>query len=194
VLLWPSRGSNAPFVAARTVGTAAARAVWTAVWLFLALLAVVGSGRSPQALHGIVARVSAGQPGWLLHIDRWSESLLARHGTAVAILFAVFCGLVAVCVYLHPKVTQVVLVSAIAAFILIWVAVQNFGGELAGGATDPNSGLLVLLLIATYWPQPAEPQPVVAQSAVAGTTTPPLGPEPAVDGADATNVLSTRQG
>jgi hypothetical protein len=190
VLLWPSRGSNAPFVAARTVGAVAARAVWTAVWLFLALLAVVGSGRSPQALHGIVAKVSAGQPGWLLHIDRWSESLLARHGTTVAVLFAVFCGLVAFGVYLHSKVTKVVMVSAIAAFVVIWVAVQNFGGELAGGATDPSSGLLVLLFIATYWPHAAASQPAATQPAMM-TTTP--APQAATDGADAAHDFSTRQ-
>jgi hypothetical protein len=35
---------------------------------------------------------------------------------------------------------------------VIWVAVQNFGGILAGGATDPNSGLLVIILALTYWP------------------------------------------
>ena len=40
-------------------------------------------------------------------------------------------------------------------FGAIWVAVQNFGGILAGGATDPNSGLLVILLALTYWPLPA---------------------------------------
>ncbi len=48
VLLWPSEGSNTPFVAARTVGLKAARAIWVAVWGLLALLSVVGSGRSPQ--------------------------------------------------------------------------------------------------------------------------------------------------
>ena len=44
------------------------------------------------------------------------------------------------------------MVLAIVAFALIWVAVQNFGGILAGGATDPNSGLLVILLALIYWP------------------------------------------
>jgi hypothetical protein len=73
-------------------------------------------------------------------------------GTAVAIVFALFCVLVAVSVYLHPTVTQFVLASAFFAFAFIWVGVQNFGGDLAGGATDPNSGLLVLLFITTYWP------------------------------------------
>jgi hypothetical protein len=46
----------------------------------------------------------------------------------------------------------VTLVLAMVVFAAIWVAVQNFGGILAGGATDPNSGLLVILLALVYWP------------------------------------------
>jgi hypothetical protein len=152
VLLWPSRGPNAPFVAARTVGPKTARAIWAAVWLVLALLTLVGRGRSPRALHDIVVKTSTGQPGWLLRIDGWSEAVLLHDGTTVAIVFASFCILVAVCVYLRPTVTQVVLVAAMTMVAVVWVAVQNVGGDLAGGATDPNSGLLVLLFALAYWP------------------------------------------
>ncbi|HXZ61477.1 MAG TPA: hypothetical protein VEG62_01960, partial [Acidimicrobiales bacterium] len=35
VLLWPSEGPNAPFVAARTIGEGAAKVVWLVVWLLL---------------------------------------------------------------------------------------------------------------------------------------------------------------
>jgi hypothetical protein len=93
-----------------------------------------------------------GQPGWLLRIDRGSEAALLRDGTTVAIFFASFCIVVAVCVYLHPILTRVVLVVAMTVVAFIWVAVQNVGGDLAGGATDPNSGLPVLLFALAYWP------------------------------------------
>lgn len=152
VLLWPSEGLNAPFVAARTIGTTAARALWAAVWLLLAVLAVVGHGRSPAALHEMVAKLGSGQPGWLVRIDRWSETVLLHDGTEVAVLFALLCLVVAVSVYLRPTVTQVVLAVALVVFAVVWVAVQDFGGELAGGATDPNSGLLLLLFVLIYWP------------------------------------------
>lgn len=48
VLLWPSPGSDRPFVAARTIGVPAAKAVWVVLWVLLAVFAVVGSGRSPR--------------------------------------------------------------------------------------------------------------------------------------------------
>ena len=43
---------------------------------------------------------------------------------------------------------------------LIWVVGEAFGTIPAGGATDPNSGLLLILLALTYWPaQTAVPAP-----------------------------------
>jgi hypothetical protein len=89
-----------------------------------------------------------------MRIDRWSEAVLLHDGTTVAVLFALFCVVVAVSVYLHPTITQIVLVVAMVAVSVVWVAVQDFGGDLAGGATDLGSGLLVLLFILIYWPLP----------------------------------------
>ena len=152
VLLWPREGSDKPFVAARAVGVKAAKAIWVAVWALLALLAVVGSGRSPQALHDLVARMDSGQPGWLARIDLSSASFFLHHGTAAAIVLAVVSLIAAAGIFLPAPITQATLVLAIAVFAVIWVAVQNFGGILAGGATDPNSGPLVILLALTYWP------------------------------------------
>jgi hypothetical protein len=152
ILLWPSDGSDQPFVAARTVGVAKAKAIWAIVWGVLAVLSLVGSGRSPQALHDLVAGLNSGQPGWLAHLDRSSEALFLHHGTTMALLLAIVCVVVAVGIYAPPQVAQMTLTLGLVAFALIWVGVQDFGGILAGGATDPNSGLLVILLTLIYWP------------------------------------------
>ena len=37
----------------------------------------------------------------------------------------------------------------------IWVVGQDLGAILAGGATDVNSGPLLVLLALAYWPAPA---------------------------------------
>lgn len=170
VLLWPSAGSDRPFVAARTIGVAWAKAVWAGLWGLLAVLAVVGSGRQPQALHDLVAGLNSGQPGWLSHIDRVSAAFFLHHGTVAAVLLAVLCAVTAASIYISPQFVAVMIVAMVAVFAAIWVAVQNFGGILAGGATDPNSGLLVMLLALTYWPlnlspsRPAASVPTVAAS------------------------------
>ena len=152
VLLWPSEGSDRPFVAARSVGVRAAKMIWVGVWAVLAVLSLVGSGRQPRALHNLVTGVDNGQPGWLAHVDRASASFFLHHGTAAALLLAAMCILAAVSVYATPTFTQVMIVTVAVVFAVIWVAVQNFGGILAGGATDPNSGPLIILLALIYWP------------------------------------------
>ena len=152
VLLWPSEGSDRPFVAARTLGVPAAKAIWVATWGVLTILCLVGSGRQPQALHDLVAGMNSGQPGWLAHLDRSTETFFLHHGTSAAIGLAVVCVIVALGVFLPVRATQVTLVLATVVFAAIWVAVQNFGGILAGGATDPNGGLLVVILALVYWP------------------------------------------
>lgn len=152
VLLWPSTSRGEPFVAARTLGTRAAKAIWAVIWGLLAVLSLVGSGRSPSALQQLVLNLDSGQPGWLARIDHDSASLLLHHGTTVAILFAVVCAVVGAGVFAPVKFTQFTLVLAMATFALVWVGVQDFGGILAGGATDPNSAPLVILLALIYWP------------------------------------------
>lgn len=171
VVLWPREGSDRPFIAARTVGVRAAKLIWVALWGLLATLAVVGSGRQPRTLHDLVSASSTGQPGWLSHIDRVSASFLLHHGTEAAVLLAALCVLTGVSIYVSSQLTAVMIVTMVVVFGAIWVAVQNFGGILAGGATDPNSGLLVILFALTYWPLVEAEVPAVSTSDAAPQTT-----------------------
>jgi hypothetical protein len=156
VLLWPRARADQPFVAARAVGVHVAKTIWVAVWALLALLSLVGSARSPRALRDLVAGVSGGEPGWLTRIDLSSESFFLHHGTGAAIALAVVCLLVGAGVFLPLRWARATVVLAVVVFAVIWVAVQNFGGILAGGATDPNAALLVILLALMYWPSTNE--------------------------------------
>lgn len=51
-----------------------------------------------------------------------------------------------------PPVTRAALVIAVLAALIIWSAGEHFGGILTGQATDPNSGPLLILLAAAFWP------------------------------------------
>jgi hypothetical protein len=152
VLLWPVPGNDEPFIAARAVGAAGARVIWVLVWMSLAVLSVVGSGRSPEALHDLVADVEGGEPGWIAHLDRFTESFMLHHGTTTAISFAIFCVAVAIGIHLPPRGVRVLLGLVILVFAAVWVSIQNVGGVLTGVATDPNSGPLIILLALIYWP------------------------------------------
>ena len=169
VLLWPAdRSVSAPFTAARAVGAPVARALWLVLWLGLAYLALLPGNRGPQALNGMIARMESGEPGWLAAIDRNAAALVAHQGLAASIVLAAALVIIAVGVYLPPPAARATLVLAIVVAAAIWVVGEAFGVILAGGATDPNSGLLLILLALTYWPTrtavraPARTAPVPA--------------------------------
>jgi hypothetical protein len=153
VLLWPSdRGTSAPFTAARAVGAPVARALWLVLWLSLAYFALLPGNRAPQALNGMIAGMESGEPGWLAALDRGAASLVAHQGLAASIVLAIALVIIAVGVYLPPPAAKATLMLAIVVAAVIWVFGEALGAILAGGATDPNSGLLLILLALTYWP------------------------------------------
>jgi hypothetical protein len=65
LLLWPSDrvGRDAPFIAARAVGAPIAKGLWLVLWGSLSYFAVLGSNRSAQSLHDLIAAESDGEPG-----------------------------------------------------------------------------------------------------------------------------------
>jgi len=153
VLLWPTdREKPAPFTAGRAVGVPIARALWLVLWLSLAYFALLPGNRAPQALNGMIAGMESGEPGWLAALDRAAASLVAHQGLAASIVLAAALVIIAVGVCLRPSAAKATLVLAIVVSAVIWVFGEAFGMILAGGATDPNSGLLLILLALTYWP------------------------------------------
>jgi hypothetical protein len=166
VLLWPAdRGTNAPFTAARAVGVHVARALWLVLWLSLAYFALTPGNRAPQGPNGMIAAMESGQPGWLSAIQRGAASLVAGQGLAASIALAVALVVIALGVYLPRSASKATLVLAIVVALVIWVVGEAFGMILAGGATDPNSGPLLVLLALSYWPVKATATPALSPSA-----------------------------
>jgi hypothetical protein len=154
VLLWPTdrAGKPAPFTAARATGAPVARALWLVLWLSLAYFALLPGNRVPQALNGMIAGMESGEPGWLAALDRGAASLVSHQGLAASIVLAIALVIIAAGVYLPPPPARATLILALAVAAVIWVFGEAFGAILAGWATDPNSGLLLILLALAYWP------------------------------------------
>jgi hypothetical protein len=153
VLLWPAdRQVPAPFTAARAVGARATRALWLVLWLSLAYFALTPANRAPQALHDMIANMESGEPAWLSAVDRGAASLVAHQGLAASVALAGAFAVIALGIYLPRPAVRAVLVLAIAVAVVIWVVGEAFGAILARGSTDPNSGLLLVLLALAYWP------------------------------------------
>jgi hypothetical protein len=152
VLLWPT-DRDGPFEAARPFGATPARLLWLLLWGSLAWFAIGPAvNRTAQAAHNMIAAMATGEPGWLASFDRNAASLFAGQGTTVAVILAVALGLVAVGVFLPVPAARAALVLAVVIAAFIWVVGENFGAILAGSGTDPNTGPLLVLLAAAYWP------------------------------------------
>jgi hypothetical protein len=153
VLLWPAdRDIPAPFMAARAVGAHVARGLWLVLWLSLAYFTLTPANRAPQGISGMVSGMERGNPGWLAALDRGAASLVSGQGLAASVVLAVALVLIAVGVYLPSPAARGTLVLAIVVALVIWVFGEAFGMIMAGGATDPNSGPLLVLLALSYWP------------------------------------------
>ena len=154
VLLWPADrpGPAAPFVAARAVGAPVARGLWLVLWLGLAYFALQPANRAPQGLHDMIAGMAHGEPGWLAALERNAAALVAHQGLTASIVLAAALVLVAAGVYLPGRPARGAVALAILVAAVLWVFGEAFGAILAGGSTDPNSGLPLILLALAYWP------------------------------------------
>jgi len=153
VLAWPAdRDAAAPFVAARTVGLTAARAIWAAFWAAMIFFTLQPANLSSQGLHDMISGMASGEPRWLASTDNAVASALAHHGTAGSMVLAAAFALIAVSVFLPAPAAKALLVLAFAVAAFIWVVGEAFGGVFTGGGTDPNSGPLLALFALLYWP------------------------------------------
>jgi hypothetical protein len=153
VLLWPSdrKADSATFIAGRGVGDEVAKAFWLVLWGSLAYFAVLGANRSPQMLHNWIASEVTGEPRWIGWLDHRIADRLNHQGFEVAVSLSIVFVMIAVSTYLRRPVANAFIVVAAAVSAVIWVVGENFGALFTNGATDVNSGPLLLLLAVAYW-------------------------------------------
>jgi len=159
LFIWPSRAPGAG-TASTTGGSVAdrsllgrrgARAVWVVLWGGLAYLAVQSRVSSAAAMRGTFTGQASGEPHWLAAMNNAFGTAFGQHATVVSIALAIAFALAGAGI-LWPATARPALVLAAALAVLIWVAGEDFGGILTGHATDPNSGPLLVLLAAAFWP------------------------------------------
>ena len=173
VLLWPARdpgsepepGRSTRFVAARPVGALPARILWLVLWGSLAYFAVVPS-TGADGVHDMISGMEGSNPGWLDSLLRAGASAVAGRGDAVSVILAVLLGVVAVGIFLPAPAVRAALVLAVVVSLAIWIFGEALGALFSGQGTDVNSGPLLILIAAAYWP--LRRRPAVPPSAPTG--------------------------
>lgn len=171
VLLWPRKaGSAGPggisqvgpssagtfqagssLAASSMLGRAWSRLVWLGLWGSFSYLVLQAQVRAPGALRTAIGGLATGEPRWLASMDSGVANAVDSGGLVPAVVFAVLFTVIAVGVFVPAMVRPVLILAALTA-LAIWVLGENFGGILTGTGTDPNTGPLLILLIAAFWP------------------------------------------
>jgi hypothetical protein len=159
ILVWPPtddrarrREGSAAVATSGRIPATVARLGWLALWGFFAFESLQAANRSPSALHDMVTGMQDGEPGWMQAVTRFGARALDQHGTEASIVLAILFAAIALSVFGGDRVTRTGLVAAVVVAGALWVFAQAFGEIATGEATDPNTGPLLVLLAAAYWP------------------------------------------
>lgn len=140
LLAWP--GQDGGPVAQRP-----ARGAWLLLWAGQSVLQMPLVHPVGQVLTANAHELSGGRSGW-------AGVLAATHPHLLAAVLA--CTQVAVGLGVVPaRHRRFAVVAGAIAAVVYWVGFQYLGGIGRGGATDPSSGPLLLLLASSLWPGPA---------------------------------------
>jgi hypothetical protein len=132
------------------LGSVVPRIAWAGLWGSFACFALQPANRAPGALGATLAGLRAGEPGWIGAIDGALAQAAARRGLEISVTIAILCAVAAATVA-SGRLTRLGVLIAVVLGAAIWLA-EDFGGILTGQGTDPNSGLLLIVLAAAFWP------------------------------------------
>jgi hypothetical protein len=96
-------------------------------------------------------------------IQMWQPAVRAAAGALLTIVATVAFAAIAAGIAL-PGAARITVLAAVAAALAIWAA-EHFGSLASGHATDLNTGPMLAMLAAAYWPRrrgtgPVSPEPV----------------------------------
>jgi hypothetical protein len=131
------------------LGVRGARIAWAALWLVMAWLWLQAPNSSDNAISNAINAAPSGM-SWLSSVQIWAADRLHGHGLPIALLLAAASAVIGIAVAINWRPIPFLALAA-GLGLVYWVFGEGFGGIFQGGATDPNSGpLWVLLAYALY--------------------------------------------
>jgi len=154
LIVWPNERPGG------LLGLRGARIAWAALWVLMGWLWLVAANSSADSTHDAIAAAPSGM-GWLSTLQRHAADVARGNGLFIAVLLAAVSVVIGVAVAAdwHPRTF---LWLAIYLNAVYWVIGQGFGGLATGSATDPNAGLLFIVLAAAVYVSLPTPDPARA--------------------------------
>jgi hypothetical protein len=144
MIVWPNERAGG------LLGERGARTAWAVLWLVMAWMWLEEPSSSAHAISGAIAEAPSGM-SWLSTFQEWAAKAVAGSGLALAIVLAGASAAIGVCVAANRK-ARWFLGLAVVLNLLYWTLGQGFGGIFEGGSTDPNAGIVFVLLALAIWP------------------------------------------
>jgi hypothetical protein len=130
------------------LGVRGARIAWAALWLVMAWLWLVEAGGA-NGIHNAINAAPSGM-SWLSSVQDGFASITKGNGVTFALVLSAASAAIAIAVARNWRAKEFLILAAVLNLIY-WVVGQGFGGIPAGGATDPNAGLLFIVLAYTMY-------------------------------------------
>ena len=132
------------------LGVRGAKTMWASLWLVMTWLWLLAPSSSANATSDALTATDSGI-GWLNSVQTHLANGAKGNGLVIALVLAALSAAIGIAVAAdwHPRAF---LAIAIALNLAYWIVPQGLGGMFAGGATDPNSGPLFMLLAYAMYP------------------------------------------
>jgi hypothetical protein len=131
------------------LGVRGARTAWAALWLVMAWLWLLAPSSSANAIHNAINAAPSGM-SWLSSLQDGFASITNGNGLIFALVLSALSAAIAIAVARNWRAKEF-LILAVVLNLIYWIVGQGFGGIFQGGATDPNAGLLFIVLAYTMY-------------------------------------------
>jgi hypothetical protein len=126
------------------LGVRGARTAWAILWVLMGWLWLIAPNSSANATHDLINAAPSGM-SWLSTVQDWAANAANGNGLVIALVLAFTSAAIGMAVGVNWR-PKPFLILAVVLSLGYWVFGQGFGGIFAGGATDPNAGLLFIVL------------------------------------------------
>lgn len=118
---------------------------WATIWTGGAVLQLLPAQRSASTLAEQLRGGSHGAPGWLAASDQAAADAVSHTGSGSVVILAGAMAAIGIGALLPGKIRALAAYGGAGLAALCWLVGQNLGQLYSGQATDPNTGLLLIV-------------------------------------------------